>query len=63
MVGAMSVDVVRLVELITLARGRGATDLHAGAGDAPTLRINGRVTTLDVPASEGRRWNHFLRAC
>jgi twitching motility protein PilT len=60
MVGAMSVDVVRLVELITLARGRGATDLHAGAGDAPTLRINGRVTTLDVPALGGETLESFL---
>jgi twitching motility protein PilT len=68
----MTLDAVRLTELIALARGRGATDLHAGAGDAPTLRINGRVTTLDVPplgtavldsflenvlpAGLGRRW-------
>ncbi len=46
----MNVDLLRLVELIALARGRGATDLHAGAGAAPTLRIDGRVITLDVPA-------------
>jgi twitching motility protein PilT len=48
-VGAVNVDAVRLTELIALARGRGATDLHAGAGDPPALRINGRVTMLDVP--------------
>jgi twitching motility protein PilT len=45
----MSLDLVRLTELIALARGRGASDLHAGAGDPPALRINGRVTPLDVP--------------
>jgi twitching motility protein PilT len=58
----MSVDVVRLTELITLARGRGATDLHAGAGDAPTLRINGRVTTLDVPALGTAALESFLES-
>ena len=45
----MNVDAVRLTELIALARGRGATDLHAGAGDPPSLRVNGRVTPLNVP--------------
>jgi twitching motility protein PilT len=58
----MSVDVVRLTELIALARGRGATDLHAGAGDAPTLRINGRVTTLDVPALGAAALESFLES-
>lgn len=56
----MSVEIVRLVELIALARGRGATDLHAGSGDAPTLRINGRVTTLDVPALGAEALESFL---
>ncbi len=56
----MNIDVVRLGELIALARGRGATDLHAGAGDAPTLRVNGRVTTLDVPALRSETLESFL---
>jgi twitching motility protein PilT len=59
-VGTVSVDVVRLIELITLARDRGATDLHAGSGDAPTLRINGRVTPLDVPALGADALESFL---
>jgi twitching motility protein PilT len=59
-VGAVNVDEVRLAELIVLARGRGATDLHVGAGDAPTLRVNGRVTMLDVPALDARALESFL---
>jgi twitching motility protein PilT len=58
----MSVDVVRLTELIALARGRDATDLHAGAGDAATLRINGRVTMLDVPALGAAALESFLKS-
>jgi twitching motility protein PilT len=60
MVGAMNLDVVRLTELIALARGRGATDLHAGTGDAPALRINGRITALDVPPLESTALEAFL---
>jgi twitching motility protein PilT len=56
------VEIVRLTELIALARGRAATDLHAGAGDAPTLRINGRVTTLDVPALGAPALELFLES-
>ena len=58
----MNIDVVRLTELIALARGRGASDLHAGGGDAPTLRINGRVTTLDVPPLEAAALESFLES-
>jgi twitching motility protein PilT len=58
----MSVDIVRLTELIAFARGRGATDLHAGAGDAPTLRVNGRITTLDVPALGAAALESFLES-
>jgi twitching motility protein PilT len=58
----MTVDVVRLAELITFARARGATDLHAGSGTAPTLRINGRVTTLDVPALSAAALESFLES-
>jgi twitching motility protein PilT len=56
----VTVDAVRLSELIALARGRGATDLHTGAGDAPTLRINGRVTMLDVPPLGASALETFL---
>jgi twitching motility protein PilT len=56
----VNIDGVRLAELIALARGRGATDLHAGAGHPPTLRINGRVTTLDVPPLETAALESFL---
>jgi twitching motility protein PilT len=45
----MTIDALRLDELIALARGRSATDLHIGAGEAPTLRVNGRIVVLDVP--------------
>jgi twitching motility protein PilT len=58
----MNLEVVRLAELIALARGRGATDLHAGAGAAPTLRVNGRVTTLDVPALGAAALESFLES-
>ena len=56
----MSVDLVRLTELIALARGRGASDLHAGAGDPPALRIHGRVTPLDVPPLGAAALEAFL---
>jgi twitching motility protein PilT len=58
----MNVDAVRLIELIALARGRAATDLHAATGDVPTLRINGRVTTLDVPALGASALESFLES-
>ena len=58
----MSLEVVRLNELIALARGRGATDLHAGTGDVPALRVNGRITALDVPPLETAALDAFLEA-
>jgi twitching motility protein PilT len=54
------IDEVRLAELIELARGRGATDLHVGAGAAPALRINGNITLLDVPAIAPAALEAFL---
>jgi twitching motility protein PilT len=45
----MSLDTVRLTELITLARDRGATDLHVAADSPPALRVHGRIVLLDVP--------------
>ena len=56
----MSLDILRLTELIALARGRGATDLHVGTGAAPALRINGRITLLDVPPLETVALEAFL---
>ena len=47
----MTLDRVRLDELVVLARGRGASDLHVGGGCAPTLRVDGRVIPLDLPAT------------
>jgi twitching motility protein PilT len=54
------IDLIRLTELIDLARGRGATDLHAGGGMLPALRINGRITALDVPPLPASALDAFL---
>jgi len=45
----MSLERVRLDELLALARGRGASDLHVGGDAPPTLRLDGRIALLDVP--------------
>ena len=45
----MSIERVRLDELIVLARGRAASDLHVGGEGVPTLRVDGRLIMLDVP--------------
>jgi twitching motility protein PilT len=45
----MNLDAIRLTELIALARGRDASDLHVGAAVAPALRVHGRIVVLDVP--------------
>jgi twitching motility protein PilT len=45
----MTLERVRLDELLALARGRGASDLHAGGDASPSLRIDGRLIVLDVP--------------
>jgi twitching motility protein PilT len=45
----MSLERVRLDELLALARGRNASDLHVGGGTPPTLRIDGRIVVLDLP--------------
>jgi twitching motility protein PilT len=56
----MSLDGVRLEELIALARDRGATDLHVGAGDVPALRLHGRIVALDVPPLASGALDAFL---
>ncbi|HEV8020249.1 MAG TPA: PilT/PilU family type 4a pilus ATPase [Candidatus Lustribacter sp.] len=58
----MSVELLRLTELIALARGRGASDLHAGAGNPPTVRINGRAIALDVPPLGAPTLESFLES-
>ena len=58
----MSVELLRLTELITLARGRGASDLHAGAGSRPTVRIDGRAIALDVPPLGASTLESFLES-
>lgn len=45
----MSLERLRLDELFALARCRGASDLHVGGNERPTLRIDGRVIFLDEP--------------
>ena len=60
MVGPMTLDRVRLTEFIALARARGATDLHLGAGDVPALRIHGRIVPLDVPPVLSHAFEAFL---
>jgi len=48
----VSVAVVRIGELLALARARGASDLHAGADEPPSLRVDGRLIVLDGPPLE-----------
>jgi twitching motility protein PilT len=45
----MSLEIVRIEELLSLARGRDASDLHLARADAPALRVHGRITPIDVP--------------
>ena len=56
----MTIDAIRLDELIELARNRAASDLHVGSGDPPTLRVNGRIVLLDVPPLGGAVLEAFL---
>jgi twitching motility protein PilT len=58
----MTIDALRLDELIVLARNRAATDLHVGCGDPPTIRVNGRIVTLDVPPIGDAVLEAFLAA-
>ena len=39
----------RLLELLSLAVDRGASDLHLTVGQAPMLRLNGDLARLDLP--------------
>lgn len=39
----------RLVELLNLAVGKGASDLHLTVGQAPVLRLHGELVRVDMP--------------
>jgi twitching motility protein PilT len=56
----MNLGVVRIEELLNLARGRRASDLHLNGADPPTLREHGRVTPLEVPALGGDALTSFI---
>lgn len=45
----MNLGVVRLEELLHLARGREASDLHVSGDESPALRVHGRLTPVEVP--------------
>lgn len=60
--GSLNLEGVRLVELITLARARAASDLHAAAAEVPVLRIDGRLTALDVPPLDAAALEAFANA-
>lgn len=53
---------IRLTELITLARDRQATDLHIASGDAPAIRVHGRVTVLDLPPVPAATLDGYLES-
>src|SRR5260370_41534899 len=44
----MSLDAVRVQDLIRGARGRNATDVHFGGAEPPALRIDGRLIPTEV---------------
>ena len=46
----MNVGLVRIAELLSLARARGASDLHLCADEPPSLRVDGRLFVLEAPA-------------
>jgi twitching motility protein PilT len=58
----MNVDVLRLHELLELARVRGASDLHVGAGEMPSLRLQGAITRLDLPPIGAEALGAFIEA-
>ena len=58
----MSLGAIRVRELLRAARGRGATDLHLGAGERPTLRVGSRLVSLEGPALAEADLRAFLTA-
>jgi twitching motility protein PilT len=57
----MSVERIRIDDLLALARSRGASDLHLGGDAAPALRVDGRLVVLDVPPVEPAALDAFVR--
>ncbi|HEX3464835.1 MAG TPA: PilT/PilU family type 4a pilus ATPase [Candidatus Elarobacter sp.] len=45
----MSLETIRIRDLVRGARARGASDLHFGGGDRPALRVGGKLVALDAP--------------
>lgn len=58
----MSLELVRLNELLELARARAASDLHVGGAESPCLRLEGRLVMLDVPALAADALHSFVDA-
>lgn len=52
---------LRIAELLTNARARGASDLHFGGLIRPALRIDGRLIVLDDPAIDDTTVLSYLR--
>jgi twitching motility protein PilT len=45
----VTVELVRIAELLLAARARGASDLHVGGSEPPSVRVDGRLILLEVP--------------
>lgn len=53
---------LELRELMILAQGRNASDLHLAAGHAPTIRLDGRIFQLEEPPMEGDTLRRIIEA-
>lgn len=53
-------DLVRIDDLLTLARNRQASDLHLGPSAPPVMRVHGTLVPLDVPLLAGNALERFL---
>ena len=49
------------LQLLQLARARGASDLHLSCGQPPVLRIDGQLQALPLPAATDDDLTHWLR--
>lgn len=58
----MSLDLLRVEDLLRTARARRASDLHFGGADRPALRVDGRLVRLDAPALDAGGVVAFLTA-
>jgi twitching motility protein PilT len=57
----MSLEAIRIRDLVRTARSRGATDLHLGGADRPALRVGGKLIALDAPPLDESGVRAFLR--